>query len=74
MDITKLAKIQRQIATKDSFQNLTREKDELVYSELSIAVAELFNKVGRADETICLKAYCKALAAFLGVANAKKWV
>ena len=49
MDITKLAKIQRQIATKDSFQNLTREKDELVYSELSIAVAELFNKAGRAD-------------------------
>lgn len=43
MDITKLAKIQRQIGTKNSFQNLTREKDELVYSELSIAVAELFN-------------------------------
>lgn len=40
MDITKLAKIQRQIGTKNSFQ---REKDELVYSELSIAVAELFN-------------------------------
>lgn len=74
MDITKLAKIQRQIETKNSLQNLTREKDELVYSELSIAVAKLFSKVGQADETTCLKAYCKALAAFLGVANAKKWV
>lgn len=74
MDITKLAKIQRQIETKNTFQNLTSEKDELVYSELSIAVAELFNKVGQADETTCLKAYCKALAAFLGVANTKKWV
>ena len=74
MDITKLAKIQRQIETKNTFQNLTSEKDELVYSELSIAVAELFNKVGQADETTCLKAYCKVLAAFLGVANAKKWV
>lgn len=71
MDITKLAKIQRQIGTKNSFQ---REKDELVYSELSIAVAELFNKVSRADETICLKTYCKVLAAFLDVANTKKWV
>ncbi len=37
-------------------------------------MAELFSKVGQADETTCLKAYCKALAAFLGVANAKKWV
>lgn len=74
MDITKLAKIQRQIETKNTFQNLTSEKDELVYSELSIAVAELFNKVGQADETTCLKAYCKVLAAFLGVANTKKWV
>lgn len=74
MDITKLAKIQRQIETKNTFQNLTSEKDELVYSELSIAVAELFNKVGQADGTTCLKAYCKALAAFLGVANTKKWV
>ena len=71
MDITKLAKIQRQIGTKNSFQ---REKDELVYSELSIAVAELFSKIGQADETICLKAYCKVLAAFLDVANTKKWV
>ena len=69
MDITKLAKIQRQIGTKNSFQ---REKDEFVYSELSIAVAELFSKIGQADETICLKAYCKVLAAFLGVANTKK--
>lgn len=74
MDITKLAKIQRQIEIKNTFQNLTSEKDELVYSEISIAVAELFNKVGQADETTCLKAYCKALAAFLGVANTKKWV
>ena len=73
MDVNNLARLQRNLPKAYVFKPLgvsEQEKEASLYGDLSVALAILAEKT---DSDSKLATYCRALLAFLGVANEKKW-